>query len=56
MPDSMEQLPTPEGLTRAAWTFMEESGLNRIPAELAVSPDCAGVQIYEEPLVGIAAP
>ena len=55
MPGSVEQLPTPEGLTRAARTFMEESGLNRIPAELAVSPDCAGVQIYEEPLVGIAA-
>ena len=55
MADDAKELLTPDGLARAAWTFMEESGLNRIPAELAVSPECAGVQIYEEPLVGIAA-
>ena len=35
--------------------FMADSGLNEVSPELAILPEYAGVRIYEEPLVGVAA-
>lgn len=34
--------------------FSDNSPLNVVPEKIALSPECSGVRMYEEPLVGIS--
>lgn len=45
---------TREQLEQAAARFVEESSLNRVPAQAALRPELAGMRIYGPPLAGFA--
>ena len=45
---------TREQLEQAAARFVEESPLNRVPAQAALRPELAGMRIYGPPLAGFA--
>ena len=35
-------------------TFSEDSSFNRVAANKAIAPACAGIRMYEAPLVGVS--
>ena len=45
---------TKQSFIKMAVDFTELSSINRVSEEMALTPDCVGMRIFDAPLVGFA--